>query len=120
MSHQSPVFNARTRVAAAPAIAGHQPLTLAVAVAACFAVNTVALAQSSGAQAIHGSATLSQSGSRLTVTTRNGPGTSHSVINWQSFGVPAGSSTWFAQPGIDSTSINRVTGPDPSAIFGSL
>jgi filamentous hemagglutinin family protein len=111
---------ARKRMVAAPAVAGHQPLAIALAIAACFAANTVALAQPTGAQAIYGSATLSQSGSRLTVTTQNGAGANYSAINWQSFGIPAGSSTWFAQPASSSTSINRVTGPDPSAIFGSL
>lgn len=105
--------------AGSPAVAGFQPLGLAIALAACFG-GSAALAQPSGAQAIHGAATLSPSGSRLTVTTQNGPGTSHSAINWQSFSIPAGSSTHFAQPGAGSTSINRVVGPHPSAIFGHL
>ena len=111
---------ARRVAAAAPAVAGHRPLAIALAVAACFASLPPARAQSTGAQAIVGSATLTQSGSRLTVTTQNGAGTNHSAINWQSFGVAAGTSTWFAQPGSTSTSINRVLGPDPSAIFGTL
>jgi filamentous hemagglutinin family protein len=118
-----PLHPSRTgpgRAAASPAVAGHRPLAFALALAACFAADRAALAQPAGAQAIHGSVALSQSGSRLTVTTQNGAGTNHSVINWQSFGIPAGTSTWFAQPGSTSTSINRVTGPDPSAIFGTL
>lgn len=111
---------ARRPSAATPAVAGHQPLAIALALAACFAACGPVRAQPSGAQAVVGSATLSQSGSRLTVTTRNGAGTNHSAINWQSFSIPAGTSTWFTQPGSNSTSINRVTGPDPSAIFGTL
>ena len=103
MSKHSASFPVRKLVASAPAVAGHQPLALALALAACFATLPAALAQPAGAQAIHGSATLSQNGSRLTVTTQNGAGTNHSVINWQSFGIPAGSSTWFAQPGSTST-----------------
>ncbi|MCY7317213.1 MAG: filamentous hemagglutinin N-terminal domain-containing protein, partial [Ramlibacter sp.] len=114
-----PLQRAPRRIAAAaPAFAGHRPLAIAMAVAACFSVD--ASAQPAGAQAVHGSATLIQNGSRLTVTTQNGAGSSHSAINWKSFGVPAGTTTWFAQPGSTSTSINRVTGPDPSAIFGTL
>ncbi|MCY7319987.1 MAG: filamentous hemagglutinin N-terminal domain-containing protein, partial [Ramlibacter sp.] len=110
----------RQRVAATPAVAGHQPLAIAFAIAACFAAVSSARAQPSGAQAIHGSATVTQKGAQTTVTTQNGAGTRHSAINWQSFGIPAGTSTWFAQPGSASTSINRVMGSDPSAIFGTL
>lgn len=108
-------------VAASPAVAGHRPLALALAVAACFALPAVPVAaQPVGAQAIHGAAALVQNGANLTVTTQNGPGSRHSAINWQSFNVPAGSTTRFAQPDALSTSINRVTGNNPSAIFGTL
>ncbi|MCA0212027.1 MAG: filamentous hemagglutinin N-terminal domain-containing protein [Proteobacteria bacterium] len=107
------------RVAASPAVAGHRPLALALALAACFAANPLR-AQPAGAQVIHGAATLSRSGANLTVTTQNGAGTSHSAINWQSFNVPGGSTAHFAQPGAASTSINRVLGNNPSAIFGTL
>ena len=121
MSHDVKVLHPATRrPAASPAVAGHQPLAIALALAACFAAVGPARAQPSGAQAVVGSATLSQDGSRLTVTTQNGAGTNHSAISWQSFSVPAGSSTWFSQPCANSTSINRVTGRDPSAIFGTL
>src|SRR5438105_3875202 len=47
-------------------------------------------------------------------------GTNRSAINWQSFSVPAGSTTRFDQPNAQSLSINRVVGSDPSAIFGTL
>lgn len=109
----------RSRPRQRPTAAGHRPLVLALAMATGFA-GAAANAQPTGAQAIHGSATLSQQGSTLLVTTRNGVGTSHSAINWQSFNVPNGTTTHFAQPGVTSTSINRVLGPDPSAIFGTL
>jgi len=104
--------------AAAPAAAGHRPLLLAAALSACFV--SPAFAQPSGAQVVHGAAQLTQQGNRLVVTTQNGAGTSHSAINWQSFGIPAGTATHFAQPGASSTSINRVLGPNPSAIYGTL
>ena len=121
MSHQpSHSTVIRRAIAASPAVAGHRPLSIALALAACFAAGAPAHAQPIGAQAVVGSATLTQNGSRLTVTTQNGAGTNHSAINWQSFSIPAGSSTWFAQPTVTSTSINRVMGSDPSAIFGTL
>ena len=120
MSLEHMKFSSRSRrIAASPAVAGHRPLVLALALSACFAAPTLH-AQSTGAQAIHGAAALSRSGANLTVTTQNGAGTSHSAINWQSFNVPGGSTTHFAQPNAASTSINRVLGNDPSAIFGTL
>jgi filamentous hemagglutinin family protein len=92
---------------------------LALALAAGFGASGTH-AQPSGAQAIHGSAVLTRQGNHLLVTTGNGAGTSHSAINWQSFSIPRGTSTHFAQPSASSTSINRVIGPDPSAILGTL
>jgi filamentous hemagglutinin family protein len=79
-----------------------------------------AFGQPAGAQAILGQAQLQQQGTSLVVTTQNAVGTNRSVINWQSFSVPAGSTTRFDQPSAKSLSINRVVGNDPSAIFGSL
>ncbi len=42
------------------------------------------------------------------------------VINWQSFSIGANGSVVFNQPNAQSVALNRVTGSDPSAIFGSL
>lgn len=96
-----------------------RPLLLAMALANGFAALPAA-AQPTGAHAIHGTATLSGQGANLVVTTQNGAGTRHSAINWQSFSIPGGSTTHFAQPDAASTSINRVLGGNPSAIFGTL
>jgi filamentous hemagglutinin family protein len=109
----------RARAASSPAVAGHSPLALALAVAACFAP-LASRGQPVGGQAIHGAASVVQQGSKTVVTTQNGAGTTHSAINWQSFSVPAGTSTQFVQPTAASTSINRVLGNDPSRIFGTL
>nr|WP_240980402.1 filamentous hemagglutinin N-terminal domain-containing protein [Ramlibacter agri] len=69
---------------------------------------------------LHGTATLQQDGAHTTITTGNGAGTRHSAIDWRSFSVPAQGKVYFAQPDALSTSINRVTGPDPSSILGTL
>lgn len=69
---------------------------------------------------MHGSFTTQQQGNQTTYSTTNGAGTNHSVINWQSFSVPGGTITHFQQPNAASTSINRVTGNNPSEIFGTL
>src|SRR3954468_21485391 len=93
----------------------------AAAVAALVAGwSTGAAAQPAGATVVFGNAQIQQLGRSLLVTTTNGAGTQHSVIDWRSFSVPAGSTTHFLQPGVDSTSINRVTGNKPSEIFGTL
>lgn len=104
-----------------PIAAGFRPAGLALAVAAAFmSVGTTAFGQPTGALAIHGQASIQQQGNSLVVTTLNGPGTRHSAIDWQSFSVPAGTATQFRQPDARSTSINRVLGNDPSAIYGTL
>ena len=99
-----------------------QPSSLrsACAAALLLAFGTAALGQPAGPTVVHGQAQFQQQGNTLLVTTRNGAGTQHSAIDWRAFSVPAGSSTRFLQPGADSTAINRVTGPSPSEIFGSL
>eukprot|EP01034_Spumella_vulgaris_P000733 gene733-970_t len=110
----------RTPVATSPAACGHPPLTLALSVAAAFSLPALALAQSTGLQAIHGAASLATQGNKTVITTQNGAGTSHSALNWQSFGVAPGTVTQFNQPNAASTSINRVLGNNPSQIFGTL
>jgi filamentous hemagglutinin family protein len=107
-------------VATCPATCGHPPLTLALSVAACFSLPAAALAQPTGLQAIHGTASMATQGNKTIITTQNGAGTSHSALNWQSFGVAPGTTTHFNQPGAASTAINRVLGNNPSAIFGTL
>jgi filamentous hemagglutinin family protein len=104
-------------VAATPAVAGFRHTALAVA--AAFALQGGAHAQSVPIGAVWGSATFQRNGNNLLVTTTNGAG-NRSVLNWQSFSVPAGSTTWFQQPDAASTSINRVTGGVRSDIFGTL
>jgi filamentous hemagglutinin family protein len=107
--------------AASPAAQGFQPKLLAWSLAAAFMVpHAPTAAQPVGAQVIAGQAQFQAQGNNLLVTTQNAPGKQHSAINWQSFNVPAGSTTYFQQPGASSTSINRVTAPNPSAIMGNL
>ena len=92
-----------------------------LAIAVTFALCPVSvLAQASGANVVHGQASITGKGNQLTITTRNGVGTRHSAIDWQQFSVPQGGITRFNQPDSASTSINRVLGNDPSRIFGTL
>jgi filamentous hemagglutinin family protein len=71
--------------------------------------------------AIQGQASFDSSqANKLLVTTQNAPGTNGSAINWQSFSIPKGNSTYFQQPNASSTSINRVVTNTPSQLFGTL
>jgi filamentous hemagglutinin family protein len=79
-----------------------------------------AWANPTGATVIAGQATLTTTGNQLLVTTQNAAGANHSAINWQSFSIPTGSSTYFQQPTVSSTVINRVVTNTPSLIFGTL
>ena len=106
------------RPAHSPAVAGFRPAGAALAIAGAFL--GLAQAQTGGLQAIHGAASMVTQGNKTVITTQNGAGTSHSALNWQSFGVAPGTTTQFNQPNAASTSINRVLGNNPSAIFGTL
>jgi filamentous hemagglutinin family protein len=63
-----------------------------------------------------GAAGIASKGTNTTIT-QTSPS---AVINWQAFGIAAGESVHFQQPGTSSVTLNRVLGSDPSAIFGSL
>ena len=94
---------------------------LSLGVAMAWGLNpSVALANPSGGVAIVGQAGMVNQGNKLTVTTQNGAGTNYSAINWQSFSIPSGSTTYFQQPSATSTSINRVVTNTPSQLFGTL
>jgi filamentous hemagglutinin family protein len=87
---------------------------LTVAVLLAFA--GVAHAAPVGGNVAAGGAAISTSGTRTTIQ----QSTASAVINWQSFGIAAGESVHFQQPGAASVALNRVRGSDPSGIFGSL
>ena len=98
---------------------GLHPLAMAAALA-CGALPLSVNANPTGGVAIVGTAQMSAVGNQLTVTTQNGAGQGHSAINWQTFSIPKGNTTYFAQPNATSTVINRVLTQTPSQIFGIL
>lgn len=63
-----------------------------------------------------GSATISSTGSATTIHQSS----ANAVINWQSFGIGAGQTVQFVQPGSSSVALNRVLGADASSILGNL
>ncbi len=63
-----------------------------------------------------GAAGIANSASATTITQSS----ASAVINWQSFGIGAGQTVQFIQPGSSSVALNRVLGSDPSSILGNL
>ncbi|MGB8436373.1 MAG: filamentous hemagglutinin N-terminal domain-containing protein, partial [Burkholderiales bacterium] len=93
-----------------------QPFTrrlIQLAVASCFA--TAVHANPTGPSVVSGAATFDAVGKNLTVT--NTPG---AIINWQGFSIRADEVTRFVQSGAASAVLNRVTGPEHSALLGQL
>jgi filamentous hemagglutinin family protein len=62
-----------------------------------------------------GSASVSQSGSQLTITASQ-----NAFLNWNTFNIAAGETTIFKQPSAASIVWNKVNDPNPSQIFGKL
>src|ERR1700737_4062712 len=71
----------------------------------------------SGFQVQSGGATLSTPSPTKSIITQS---TSKAIISWSAFGIPAGSSVQFGQPGSSSVGLNRVPGGNVSQIMGSL
>ncbi len=70
-----------------------------------------------GGQIASGQATISTPSAS---TMQIGQQSNHAIINWNSFGIGKSEAVTIAQPTNQSTLLNRVTGNDPSAIFGTL
>lgn len=86
----------------------HALVTLLCAAGPAYALPT-------GPQVINGTAGITINGNVMTVT--NSP---NAIINWGSFSIASGETTKFVQQSAASAVLNRVTGGDPSAIYGSL
>lgn len=80
------------------------------------AFTQLAAANPTGGTVAGGSATISASGSSMTVNSSS----NNTIINWTGFSVGASESVRFNQPSTSSSVLNRVTGPDGSSIAGSL
>ncbi|MFH1872743.1 MAG: filamentous hemagglutinin N-terminal domain-containing protein [Pseudomonadota bacterium] len=87
---------------------------LAVSLMIAFGANVYALPV--GGVVAEGGASISSAAGSTTINQ-----TSQNVaINWQSFSIGVGEAVQFVQPNSSSIALNRVLGPDPSSILGSL
>jgi filamentous hemagglutinin family protein len=70
-----------------------------------------------GGAVVGGAGTIAQTApNRLTITQT----TSSMAANWNSFSIGAGNVVQFVQPSSSAIALNRVVGPEPSVIAGSL
>jgi filamentous hemagglutinin family protein len=69
-----------------------------------------------GGQVSAGQAQISTSGANMVIQ----QGSDRAAINWQSFNVGKDAQVQFQQPNAGSVLLNRVTGSDPSQIFGRI
>jgi len=96
---------------------GRPPFALAaIALSLVVVLPIAAHAAPAGGAVAAGGATIATTGTVTTITQT----TARTAINWQSFGIAAGESVNFVQPGSSSVALNRVLGPNPSAILGNL
>src|SRR5262245_4097220 len=103
---------ARARILRNPSLL--KPHVLFGVIAAIAAVG--AYANPSGGNVSAGSATISESGSAVTIDQTS----SRVAINWQNFSIGAGESVTFNQPSTQAIALNRILGQDPSLILGTL
>ena len=66
---------------------------------------------------VSGSSTITSPDGKTTTVKQT---TGKSIINWKDYSIGKGETVRYIQPGKSSVSLNRVTGSDPSAIYGSL
>ena len=90
--------------------------TTCLAVAGGVAAPPVAAAPS-GLSVGSGQVTVSNPNAQTTLIQQS---TGKAVLNWNSFSIAHNESVVFQQPNASSTALNRVTGSQPSSIFGHL
>ncbi len=94
------------------------PLVLhPLSLAALVALAGPAFALPTGGVVVGGQATIARPNPTTQVVTQ---GSNKAIIDWTSFSIASGERVRFDQPSSSAVILNRVTGYDPSKIFGSL
>ena len=89
---------------------------ISLVVSALIGSVTLLSAAPSGGTVTSGSATISQSGATTNIT----QSTNKATINWQNFSIASNETVNFAQPNVNSITLNRVIGNEKSIINGAL
>ena len=95
----------------AAAVVNFMPMLITPA-AAQLAPNTAP----TGGNVVAGQASIAQSAAQTTITQAS----QRAAVNWQSFDVGSQHTVRFDQPSTSAVTLNRVVGPDPSAIEGRI
>ena len=90
--------------------------TALFAAVSTLAFASVAQALPTGGSVAAGAAAISAGPGALTVNQSS----QNAVLDWQSFSIAKGETVQFVQPNRSAVALNRVTGSDPSSIFGTL
>ncbi len=83
---------------------------------AFLAMPAALLANPVGEQVTHGTVEFARSAGALTINQRS----DKAIVHWQDFSIAAGERVDINQPGALSAILNRVTGGNPSQLFGQL
>ena len=94
-----------------------QVMTLTVLFPALLLSTGPVSANPSGGVIVHGDVSIAGGGNGMLNINQN---SNLAIINWSDFNIAVGETTRFNQPGADASVLNRVTGGDPSAIYGAL
>lgn len=88
-----------------------------IGLAALLAVAGPALALPQGATVVSGQVRVATPSATLQVVTQ---GSARGIVDWNSFSLAAGERVRFDQPSAQAVLLNRVTGSDPSRVFGQI
>lgn len=89
---------------------------ISLVISALIGSMTILSASPSGGIVTSGSATIAQSGATTNIT----QSTNKAAINWQNFSIGVSETVNFAQPNVNSITLNRVVGNERSIISGTL
>ncbi|WP_198026758.1 two-partner secretion domain-containing protein [Polaromonas glacialis] len=96
---------------------GLKPTLISIAIMLAFALVGPASALPAGEQTVAGQVAISRPDAQQMVVNQ---GSAEAIVNWQNFSIGAAEKVDFRQPGASSVILNRVTGNNPSEIFGRM
>ena len=88
-----------------------------IGVAALLALGAPAWALPQGGTVVSGQVTITTTSPTQQLITQ---GSARGIVDWNSFSIASGEKVRFVQPSSSAVLLNRVTGNDPSRIFGQL